>query len=85
MIKVGEWVLTFAGKIVYNKEGSYSFKNKKDAIDAICCDGNKTVSHKMPSGQYSIDVKTILTGELVGRYTLTKVTESNMNRVMSML
>lgn len=79
MIKVGEWVLTSNGKVVENeKDGRYSFKNKKEAMEAICSGKQKITSHKMPSGQYRFSFNGAL-------YTLTKVTESNLNRVMSML
>lgn len=88
MIKVGEWVLTTGGKVVFNeKDGRYSFKNKKDAMEAVC--GRKVESHKLQPGQYFIWAKQshyegIEYYELKS-YTLTKVTESNLNRVMSML
>lgn len=76
MIKVGEWVLTSNGKVLENeKDGRYSFKNKKDATEFI---GENIRSKKMPSGQYRFSFNGAL-------YTLTKVTESNLTRVMSML
>lgn len=89
MIKVGEWVLTTGGAIVFNtKDVRCSFKNKKDAMNAIFDKNQKVKSHKLPSGQYSIEVRTfnkISKIETTQIYTLTKVTESNLNRVMSML
>lgn len=83
MIKVGEWVLTTGGKVVFNeKDGRYSFKNKKEAMDFLKGEYKLVSSTKGMKGKYFIRASKFA-GTI--NYTLTKVTESNLNRVMSML
>lgn len=87
MVKIEEWVLISRNKAVYNeKDGRYSFKKKSSAVDMLRRENNTIFSHKNYPGQYSLEVREFV-GDSVSftKYTLTKVTDNNLNRIVSIL